>query len=77
MTNTRFLKSKIIIKGYKVAELAGILGISVVSLRNKINNRTPFKVTEITKLCEILGIKDKDSYFFSPCVDETATKACN
>ena len=31
----------------------------------KINNKSHFKVSEIIKLCDILGIVDKDSYFFA------------
>lgn len=65
MTNTRLLKAKIVESGKTYRELAVELQISETSLRNKVNNKTPFKLCEVAELCRILGITDKDAYFFA------------
>ena len=64
MTNTRLLKAKIIEIGKTYGELAAAVGICETSLRNKINDKSPFKATEIATLCHELNIGDKDKYFF-------------
>lgn len=63
-TNSNKLKAKIIEEGFTQTQIAKKLGISFQSLCYKINNRIEFKASEIQKLCELLSIKDKDSYFF-------------
>lgn len=63
-TNRLLLKAKIIEKGYNQISIAEELGISYQSLSRKMNNKTAFKVSEIVKLCDLLGIENKDDYFF-------------
>lgn len=65
MTNTRLLKAKIIEKGKTYRELAAELQISETSLRNKVNNKSPFKLCEVAKLCAILEITNMETYFFA------------
>lgn len=65
MTDSNLLRAKIIEKGFTQTEIATKLGISAQSLNYKINNKREFKASEIEKLCGILGIKNKNSYFFS------------
>ena len=70
MTNTRLLKAKIVESGKTYREIAHELGISETSLRNKVNNRVPFKVREIAILVQILHITSKDEYFFALDVEK-------
>lgn len=65
MTNTNLLKGKIVEKGYTQTELAKLLSISHASMNYKINNRRSFTVNEISMLCKILNIRNKDEYFFT------------
>lgn len=69
MTNTLKLKALLIETGYTQEKLALKLGISVYSLHRKINNKAEFKVSEIQKISNLLGITDKDKYFFCNSVD--------
>ena len=64
MTNTLKLKALLLETGYTQQKLASKLGISVYSLHKKINNKVEFKVSEIEKISSLLGIVDKDKYFF-------------
>lgn len=64
MTDTNKLKAKIVESGLTQAKVAKMLGISCQSLSYKINNKVDFKATEINNLCGILGILNKDDYFF-------------
>lgn len=65
MTNTLKLKAKIVESGKTYKEIAYDLGVCEISLRNKINNKAVFKVTEIVELCRILNIEDIVGYFFA------------
>lgn len=67
MTNTEALNQRILCSGIKKGKIAETLGISKVSLSNKIHNRTQFKQSEIGKLVSMLGIQDpdeRDNIFF-------------
>lgn len=64
MTSTYKLKALFIEKGLTLSDVADKIGISKTSLSYKVNNKVEFKVSEITKLCELLDISDKDAYFF-------------
>lgn len=64
-TNTNLLRGRIVEKGYTQGNIAKIIGMSYQSFSRKINNKSHFTVTEITKLCNVLDITDKDSYFFA------------
>jgi len=65
-----FLKLKYLIKTKyeKQEELAKELNITLTSLSNKLNNRTPFSYDEIYKLISLLGISDNEikEVFFKP-----------
>ena len=65
-----FLKLKYLIKTKyeKQEELAKELNITLTSLSNKLNNRTPFSYDEIYMLISLLGISDNEikEVFFKP-----------
>lgn len=65
MTNTKKLKGRIIEEGTTQGKLAEILGISRQALSLKINDKSDFTASEIAKLCEILKIDNKETYFFA------------
>lgn len=48
-------------------DLANKLGISETSLNFSLNNKRPFRQSEISKTCDILSIplESVDSYFFA------------
>ena len=56
MVNTEELRAIIKESGYKFEYLASQLEITRYSLRNKVENITEFKATEIMKLSEILNL---------------------
>lgn len=64
MTDTNELRSLIVKNGYTQTSIAEKIGISYQSFSYKLNNKVEFKVSEIKALCSILGITDKDKYFF-------------
>ena len=64
MTDTNELRSLIVKNGYTQTSIAEKIGISYKSFSYKLNNKVEFKVSEIEALCSILGITDKDKYFF-------------
>ena len=51
--------------GYTQKMMAEQLGISSVSLRNKLNNRTDFTRREIDIIRSLLNIGDLTPYFFA------------
>lgn len=65
MTNTNLLKGAIKSKGLTQGETARMIGISAASLNYKINNRRQFTASEISKLVDLLAIRNKDEYFFA------------
>ena len=68
MTNTNLLKGAIKANGMTQSDVAKSIGISTASMNYKINNRRQFTVSEISQLVELLGIKNKDEYFFADFV---------
>ncbi len=64
MTATNKLKAKLIECGFTQTAIARMLKISYQTFNNKLNNKVELKASEIDALCEILGIEDKDAYFF-------------
>lgn len=64
-TNSNLLRAKIAEKGFTQREVARNIGITYQSFSAKINNKSTFRVSEIIKLCELLDIADKESYFFA------------
>ena len=49
--------------GLNRPKIAKVLGISMMSLFNKIHNRTEFKASEIAKLVNLLNLKDASIFF--------------
>lgn len=72
MTNT--LELEIAIKRARISkkELAKKLNISLQTLYNKISNTVEFKASEISELCNILKLsnKERDLIFFAVSVDK-------
>ncbi len=70
MINSRLLKAAIVEKGMTQSDVAKKIGISYQSLSDKINNKTNFRVDEVTMLCAVLGIESKrDKIFFANKID--------
>ena len=72
MTSTNEVRKRIDEKGLKLNYIARKLGISPYSLSLKLNNQNEFKSSEISIMCDILGItnlKEKEALFFSNEVD--------
>lgn len=68
MVNTEKLNMKIKDLGKTKTHLAKKAGISLTTLRSKINNLYPFNSDEMEVLCSELGIKaltEKESIFFA------------
>lgn len=77
MVNTELLDKKIEESGLKLTALADLLDISIQALRMKRINESPFKATEVDRLCKVLGISsmvEMRSIFFTEKVDKTDTK---
>lgn len=77
MTNTVMLRERISKSGLKLQFIAEKLGISRYALSMKLDNRSEFKASEVSTLCELLGIsclEEKEQIFFKPNVDLKSTK---
>ena len=77
MTNSALLEQYIDKSGLKKSHIAGMMGLSRASLSNKINGRCDFWAGEISRLCEILAIRDaktRDAIFFARQVAKSATE---
>lgn len=67
MTDSKVLRDFIKSRGFKLKYIAGRLGLSSYGLSLKIDNKQEFKTSEVSALCEILGIKSlelKEKIFF-------------
>ena len=67
LIDTQELEKRIMESGKKKSYIASALGISIQSLRLKLNNSNEFKLSEVNALCDILGItkaSDKEKIFF-------------
>ena len=62
--------------GLNRQKIAKVLGISMMSLFNKIHNRTEFKASEIAALKQALHLSNeqRDKIFFAHDVDVKSTK---
>lgn len=69
MTNTIELEVAIKRAGFTKRKIAESLNLSEMGLYKKINNITEFKASEISLLCEILSIENKDEIFFAQSVE--------
>lgn len=56
MTDTKAVKQIVKDKGLKYSYLAKELGITYYSLKKKLDNETEFTTSQVTKLCNLLGI---------------------
>lgn len=67
MTNTALLEQYIERSGYKKSFIAEQLGLTAYGFALKVNNKSEFKASEMTILCELLKIKarDKEAIFFA------------
>ena len=67
MTNTPLLEQYIEKSGYKKAFIAKQIGLTAYGFALKINNKSEFKASEMTILCNLLKIsaKDKEAIFFA------------
>lgn len=67
MTNTKMLEKYIEMSGYKKSFIAEQLGLTSYGFMLKVNNKSEFKASEMTTLCELLKItpKDKEAIFFA------------
>lgn len=77
MTNSKLLERKIKESGLKKSKIAEYLGISIVTLKRKIDNKNAFMAEEILILCDILHItkREREAIFFSNDVGKTPTKS--
>ena len=72
MTDSLALRNKIEEKGLKYSYLAEKLGLSRNGFALKVDGKNEFKASEVTKLCEILGItslREKERIFFAQNVE--------
>jgi hypothetical protein len=67
MTNTSLLEKYIEKSGYKKSFIAEQLGLTPYGFMLKVNNKSEFKGSEMTILCNLLKInaKDKEAIFFA------------
>lgn len=67
MTNTSALRDAIERKGVKYGHIAKEMGLSPYGLQRKIENDNEFKVSEVCRLSDILGLdpSERDSIFFA------------
>lgn len=59
MTDTKAFREIVTERGIKYKYLAQCIGITSYGLQKKIDNITEFKASEISKLCEVLGLTEK------------------
>ena len=62
MANRKRLAEIIQSKGLKLEFVAKSIGISVGSMSNKMNGKTDFKLPEVQKLMELLGLSIAEAY---------------
>ncbi len=77
MTNTRLLNEAIQRSGLKKVFIAEKVGLSPVGLHNCITGKSEFKQSQISVICDLLGIKDleqKEAIFFAEFVESYSTQ---
>lgn len=62
MADTLKLRAKMLEHGYTPTRLATEMGISERSLIAKMQNRTPFTLPDIKKICDIFAFTKKDLF---------------
>ena len=67
VTNGKLLKQIAKSKHFTLQRLAEAIGVSRQGLSNKIENRSEFKASEVSKLSDLLGLsaKQKQDIFFA------------
>lgn len=67
MTNSELLIEKIEKSGYRINFIAQKVGISYQCLKNKINNVTEFRASEIQTLYDLLHLTEEErvQFFFA------------
>lgn len=76
MTNTNEFKAALVRKGITSGELAEMIGISRQSLSYRMNNIVEFRISEVEKIAQILGLslEEKNLIFFDSQVDKAPTE---
>lgn len=72
MTNTLKLKALLLLNGLNQEDLAKYLGLSKQAINMKINNKRAFRLTEISKICDLLkidNVQERFAIFFVNNVD--------
>lgn len=72
MTNSLKLKALLLLNGLKQEDLAKYLGLSKQTISMKINNKRAFKLSEISKICDLLkidNVQERFAIFFVDDVD--------
>lgn len=59
------LKGLMVAKGISQAELAERIGVSTVSLNQKLNGVTQFTASDIVNISKVLDIDNYEEYFFN------------
>ena len=75
MVNINEFKAAMVRKGLTAGELAELIGISRQSLSYRINNAIDFRISEVERISQILGLslEEKNLIFFGNQVDRAPT----
>lgn len=75
MVNINEFKAAMVRKGLTAGELAEMIGISRQSLSYRINNAIDFRISEVERISQILGLslEEKNLIFFGNQVDRAPT----
>lgn len=67
MINTNRVKARIVERGLTYRKVAEDMGINYTTLSLKLRNKRDIYLTEVSKLCKILGIHTKEEllYYFN------------
>ena len=57
------LKAKIVEKGFTQTTFAEKIGLSPTSFSYKINSKVDFSLTEIQKMCDVLGLSHEERQY--------------
>lgn len=58
------LRKRIVAKYGTMHKFAEAIGLSATTVSNKLNNKTPWRVDDITLCCSLLEIKKEDVSFY-------------
>lgn len=67
MTDTQALRNIIQSKGLKLGYVAEACGLKRATFMRRMNNKSAFRASDIPRICEVLGLSDKerDRIFFA------------